>query len=50
MGEVEPPVYEAMVPSPGSPYGASKLAMDGYLSAFSTSYGMKCAAQQYGLF
>ncbi|WP_298021848.1 NAD-dependent epimerase/dehydratase family protein [uncultured Parasphingopyxis sp.] len=47
MGEVEPPVHEQMVPSPGSPYGASKLAMEGYLSAFSTSYGMKCAALRF---
>lgn len=47
MGEVEPPVHERMVPSPGSPYGASKLAMEAYLSAFSASYGMKCAALRF---
>jgi UDP-glucose 4-epimerase len=29
-----------MVPRPISPYGASKLAIEGYLSAYSGSYGM----------
>jgi len=33
IGETEPPVHEAMVPRPMSPYGASKLAVEGYCSA-----------------
>jgi len=38
LGEVPPPVDEEMVPQPVSPYGASKLAVEGYCSAFSESY------------
>lgn len=41
LGEVEPPVHEEMPPSPLSSYGAAKLAVEGYLSAFSGSYGFK---------
>ncbi len=40
MGEVDPPVHEGMVPHPMSPYGASKLAVEGYCSAFGASYGL----------
>lgn len=47
MGSVEPPVHEDMVPSPLSPYGASKLAVEGYCSAFGASYGMHCASLRF---
>lgn len=47
IGEVPPPVHEAMVPQPASPYGASKLALEGYCSAFSQSYGMSCLALRF---
>jgi UDP-glucose 4-epimerase len=40
LGEVPPPVNELMVPNPLSPYGASKLAIEGYSSAFSEIYNM----------
>lgn len=40
LGEAEPPIHEAMVARPLSPYGASKLAAEGYASAFSAAYGM----------
>jgi UDP-glucose 4-epimerase len=40
IGEAEPPLHEGMVPRPISPYGASKLAIEGYLSAYAGSYGM----------
>lgn len=40
LGEVEPPVHEGMVPNPMSPYGASKLMLEGYSSAYSASYGL----------
>ena len=33
LGDVEPPVHEEMAPRPTSPYGASKLMLEGYLSA-----------------
>jgi len=41
LGDVAPPVHEDMVPRPISPYGASKLAVEGYLSAFEGSYGLQ---------
>lgn len=41
MGEVDPPVHEEMTPRPTAPYGASKLAVEGYVSAFSGAYGFK---------
>jgi len=47
MGEVPPPVHEEMSPRPTSPYGASKLMMEGYLSAFSESYGVSGCALRF---
>lgn len=47
MGEVEPPVHEGMVPQPLSPYGASKLAMEGYASCFNGAYGMSTACVRF---
>jgi UDP-glucose 4-epimerase len=47
LGEAEPPVHEEMTPHPLSPYGASKLAMEGYLSAFGGSYGLKSVALRF---
>jgi UDP-glucose 4-epimerase len=54
VGETEPPVHEAMPPRPLSPYGAGKLAGEGYCSAFWGSYGLKTVplrfANMYGPF
>ena len=47
LGEVPPPVHEGMVARPSSPYGASKLAMEGYLSAYSDSYGVSGCALRF---
>lgn len=47
IGEIQPPVHEAMVPRPVSPYGASKLAAEGYLSAYAGAYGMKTIALRF---
>ena len=41
LGDVEPPVHEGMVPQPTAPYGASKLAAEGYGHAFAASFGMQ---------
>src|SRR5215831_13638837 len=41
IGKAEGPVHEKMVPSPLSPYGASKLAVEGYCSAYSECYGLR---------
>lgn len=40
LGEQEPPLHEALVPRPLSPYGASKLAGEAYCSAFAGSFGL----------
>lgn len=47
LGDVQPPVHEGMVPEPISPYGASKLAAEGYCSAFSGSYGLKASSLRF---
>jgi UDP-glucose 4-epimerase len=47
LGEVPCPVHEDIVPRPLSPYGASKLAMEGYLSAFGGAYGFRCASLRF---
>lgn len=40
MGNTPPPVNERSVPRPISPYGASKLACEGYMCAFAEAYGL----------
>lgn len=54
LGEVRPPVSEDMPPRPTSPYGASKLAVEGYCSAFSGAYGIAATSLRfsnvYGLY
>ena len=47
LGEVPCPVHENIVAQPVSPYGASKLAMEGYLSAFGGAYGFNCASLRF---
>jgi UDP-glucose 4-epimerase len=47
LGDVEPPVHERMAPQPTSPYGASKLMLEGYLSAYTGSYGMSTCALRF---
>ena len=48
LGEVEQPVSEVSLPKPISPYGASKLASETFLQAFSHSYGMNHVALRFG--
>lgn len=40
IGDAPPPVSETSLPRPISPYGASKLCCEGYINAFSRSYGL----------
>lgn len=40
IGNSTPPITEESIPSPLSPYGASKLAGEGYCQAFASSYGL----------
>lgn len=47
LGEVEPPVHEGIVANPAAPYGASKLAAEGYCSAYSQSYGMQALSLRF---
>ena len=42
-----PPASEEMVCMPHSPYGASKLAVEGYLSAYRRTYGLETTALRY---
>jgi len=41
IGEHPPPVDELRVPRPISPYGAGKLAGEGYCAAFAAAYGLQ---------
>ncbi|MBM2576301.1 NAD-dependent epimerase/dehydratase family protein [Jannaschia sp. Os4] len=47
-GEVTPPIHEEMAPRPVSPYGASKLAGEGYCSAYARTFGIDTVALRFG--
>lgn len=47
LGETTPPIHEEMVPKPLSPYGASKLAGEGYCSAYSSSFDIKTSVLRF---
>jgi len=47
IGEVTPPVSESSLPKPISPYGASKLAGEGYAHAFAAAYGLRTVALRF---
>jgi UDP-glucose 4-epimerase len=47
IGEATPPVNERSVPKPISPYGASKLAGEGYAHAFAKAYGLGTVALRF---
>jgi len=47
IGDAPPPVHERMAAQPSSPYGASKLMLEGYLSAYSEAYGMRGCALRF---
>ncbi|MDH3638401.1 MAG: NAD-dependent epimerase/dehydratase family protein [Gammaproteobacteria bacterium] len=47
LGEVPPPVHEEMAAKPASPYGASKLAAEGYCSAYAQSYGLSAVSLRF---
>ena len=48
IGDATPPVNEASLPKPISPYGASKLAGEGYAHAFAKTYGVRTVAIRFG--
>jgi UDP-glucose 4-epimerase len=47
VGDVPPPVHERMAAQPTSPYGASKLMLEGYLSAYSAAFGLRGCALRF---
>lgn len=47
IGDATPPVDETSLPKPISPYGASKLAGEGYAHAFAKSYGLRTIAIRF---
>jgi UDP-glucose 4-epimerase len=48
VGEVVPPIHEEVVPRPVSPYGASKLAGEGYCSAYARTFGLETVGLRFG--
>ena len=48
VGECIPPIHEELPAHPVSPYGASKLAGEGYCSAYFRSYGIESVALRFG--
>jgi len=48
LGEQVPPINEEKVPKPLSPYGASKLAGEGYCMAYYGSFGLKTVVLRFG--
>lgn len=48
LGVQTPPLHEEMAPHPASPYGASKLAGEGYCSAYFHSFGIETVALRFG--
>jgi len=47
-GEVKPPIHEELPPHPVSPYGASKLAGEGYCSSYFKTFGIETVSLRFG--
>lgn len=47
-GEVDPPIHEELPPHPVSPYGASKLAGEGYCSAYFKTFNIQTVILRFG--
>jgi UDP-glucose 4-epimerase len=48
IGERLPPIHEEIAPKPVSPYGASKLAGEGYCSAYYHTFGIRTVSLRFG--
>jgi UDP-glucose 4-epimerase len=48
LGEQNPPIHEEIAPHPISPYGASKLAGEGYCKAYHGSFGLDSVVLRFG--
>lgn len=47
IGDATPPMHEDMCARPKSPYGASKLSNEGYMSAYAEPYGMRTVSLRF---
>jgi UDP-glucose 4-epimerase len=47
LGDAVPPINERMPARPLAPYGASKLAVEGYCSAYAGSYGLEALSLRF---
>jgi UDP-glucose 4-epimerase len=47
IGDCKPPIHEELAPHPASPYGASKLAGEGYCSAYYRTYGIETVVLRF---
>lgn len=47
LGEQTPPIHENLVAKPLSPYGASKLAGEGYCAVYAACFGVRTAALRF---
>src|SRR5262249_35000201 len=47
LGDADPPVHEGLPARPLSPYGASKLACEGYCSAYFGAYGLPTVSLRF---
>ena len=47
-GKVDPPIHEEITPHPVSPYGSSKLAGEGYCSAYYKTFGLDTVCLRFG--
>ena len=48
IGECSPPIHEELPAHPVSPYGASKLAGEGYCSAYYRTFGVETVSLRFG--
>jgi UDP-glucose 4-epimerase len=48
IGECRPPIHEEVVPHPVSPYGAGKLAGEGYCSAYFRTFEVETVSLRFG--
>ena len=48
IGECKPPIHEELAPHPVSPYGASKLAGEGYCSAYFRTFELETVILRFG--
>lgn len=48
LGDQGPPIHEELKPAPISPYGASKLACEGYCHAYAKCFGVETVALRFG--